>query len=449
MADFEAIKISLLPPSEVTFKDDLLVVDRLKTDGNYVTNAVRISTVSDLITSLDLNFTGNVTFINTIQPPIGGNLDGIFDHLTIRQSLNLYENADVNGLYLNHLEDVNVDLPQGNDILQYLPNPVTGELMFINTPGIPYPPNTPSKIHGWSEDGWVDITDCLQCPTYTIGTPIILRVDDKPLYEGNTHTYSVSTPAADPILKNLTYKWEADPADGLSQAVFTNPTSQLTNVVFPAAGTYTLYCTVDDIDAVDGPKVASKSAVVQKLVTNRILREDSIPIESENGDYINFEAGTGPGATNRIGNISLKANVTNPKPNDTVTITASFDGTARNVVYSWDISPSDFDLVTQTRNSITVKFDATGDYNVSVMAQSDDAADSGTQEDIDITVSNTTQYTIGNVTINSDKRYPDIGQRVTYTAVTSGNAPDTIYAWTLKIKQILVQDHLVLRMVIR
>ena len=183
MTNFEAIKISKLPPTELVLKDDLLVVDRLKTDGNYVTNAVRIAKVADLITTLDLNFTGNVTFINTIQPPLNEELDGIFDHLTVRQSLTINEGADVNGLFLNHLEDVTVDNPKEGDILVYSPNDMTGEYEFLNTPGIPFPPNTNGKIYAWGEGTWIDITDCLKCPTYTIGEAIILKIDDLPVIQ--------------------------------------------------------------------------------------------------------------------------------------------------------------------------------------------------------------------------------------------------------------------------
>ena len=77
MALFDAVKISELPPSELVLKDDLMVVDRLQAGRTYITNAVRLGKIIDYITTLDLNFTGNLTFNNTIQPLPGNTLDAI------------------------------------------------------------------------------------------------------------------------------------------------------------------------------------------------------------------------------------------------------------------------------------------------------------------------------------------------------------------------------------
>ena len=279
MTNFQSIKISELPPREVLLQNDLLVVDRLQQSGEYVTNAIRVTTLADLITTLDLNFTGNVTFINTIQPPIDGELDGIFDHLTIRQSITIEDGAEINGIFLDDLEDVVISSVKEGDILRYEPDEITGELRFTNVGGIIDAPDETGRIYGWSEGDWVDITDCLRCPTNKIGTTTIVKLDDFPLSVGTTHTYIITTPTADPSL-NLTHVWSVDS----STVNFSNPTSKETNVIFNSAGEFTLTCTTRGPGADDTPQIATKVANIRGAINNVfITREDS------NGDYVGAE----------------------------------------------------------------------------------------------------------------------------------------------------------------
>ena len=427
----------MLPPTEVVQTVDLLVVDKLKTDGNYVTNAVRIGKVSDLITTLDLNFTGNVTFINTIQPPVGEELDGIFDHITIRQSLNLYPDADVNGLFLDHLEDVTITNPKEGDILLYTPNSTTGEYQFVNTPGIPYPPNNTDRIYGWSEGSWVDITDCIKCPTYTIGDLSILKIDDLPLEVDRTHTYSVVHPTADPILKDLTYTWSANS----DQVVISNKTSKITNITYRSEGTYNLTCVVDSPTSVDGPKVATREVLVKDIETFRILTEpDEYPVETEDGYFVTY-------MTDRyIGSVTLTR--TDNRGNDvgeTISLVANIDSNLpiNGVSYQWNVNNGASIVGPANAAAVDIKLNNAGQTTISclVSGNSDDSPQAGfyslavgggtPSPSPTPTPSPTPGITIGTVTLNQDKENPGIGQSVVYTGVISGNADDARFVWSI------------------
>ena len=279
MALFDAIKISELPPTELVFKDDLMVVDRLQAGKTYVTNAVRLGKLGDYLTTLDLNFTGNVTFNNTIQPLPGNNLDAIFDNVNIRQSITLDEGVEVNGLYLDNLEDVTIDSPVVGDIIMYTNDPLTRESGFINVPGITEAPKD-GKIYARSNGSWVDITDCLRCPTQSIGNVIILRVDGQSLDTGSTHTYRASTPIADSSLTDLIYRWTANS----NQVIFTSPTSQSTNVVFVEPGMYILTCEVSSGLAIDSPQYG-------RITTNLEIPETYRVLVDPTGEYIVTELG--------------------------------------------------------------------------------------------------------------------------------------------------------------
>ena len=168
MADLDSIKIHLLPPSDDIDKDDLLVIDRISTSSEYITNSVRLGRVIDFITTLDLNFTGDVTFVNTIQPPPTYTLNGIFDNVTVRQSLTLLDGVEVNGISLDDLEGVNVNSPLIGQTLVYRMDPYTNEGVFVNDvvvcDGMEEAP-VDGRIYARQNGAWTDITDCIRCPT--------------------------------------------------------------------------------------------------------------------------------------------------------------------------------------------------------------------------------------------------------------------------------------------
>ena len=291
MALFDAVKISELPPSELVFKDDLMVVDRLQASQSYVTNAVRIGKLVDYITTLDLNFTGNITINGTIQPLPGNDLDAIFDNLTIRQSITIEEGAEINGLYLDDLEDVTIEDPVVGDIIMYVNDPVTRDSKFVNVPGITEAPKD-GKIYARSNGVWIDITDCLRCPSDEIGDVVIIKVDDLPLGIGTVHTYRATAPTLDSSITDLTYSWTANS----DQVTYTNASEQSTNVTFAEAGVYILTCEVSSETASDSPQFGRKTVTIQipeppetcRLVTDPYGAEANYLL-TESSDFIQYE----------------------------------------------------------------------------------------------------------------------------------------------------------------
>ena len=285
MALFDAVKISELPPSELVFKDDLMVVDRLQAGRTYVTNAVRLGRVVDYITTLDLNFTGNITFNNTIQPLPGNNLDAIFDNVTIRQSITLEDGVEVNGLYLDDLEDVTVENPVVGDIIMYTNDPVTRDSKFINVPGVTEAPKD-GKIYARSNGEWVDITDCLRCPTNEIGPVVIIKIDDDTPDVGTVNTFRATTPTLDTSITDLTYVWTANS----NLVTYTNPTEQSTNVTFAEPGFYILTCEVSSATATDSPQYGRKTINIEIPETCRMATDpDGDYIVTELGNHLQFE----------------------------------------------------------------------------------------------------------------------------------------------------------------
>ena len=115
MADIIPIKISELDtirPQDINRNDEFMV-----NEGE--TFKISLGASIDFNLDKDLDFTGNVTFKNTIQPPPGEELNGVFDTLTIRKESKLRSTTDIEGLYVNkHFEDVNAT-PQEGDMLRW------------------------------------------------------------------------------------------------------------------------------------------------------------------------------------------------------------------------------------------------------------------------------------------------------------------------------------------
>ena len=164
----------------------------------------------------------------------------------------------------------------------YTRDPLTREEGFINVPGVPEAPKD-GRIYARSNGQWVDITDCLSCPTNTIGQVIITQIDQQPPSVGTVHNYRATTPAMDTSITDLTYAWTANS----DQVTYTNPSSQSTNVVFEQPGVYTLTCEVSSDVALDSPQIGRKSVNVEIEETCRVITDpDGIYIVTEHlGDH--------------------------------------------------------------------------------------------------------------------------------------------------------------------
>lgn len=284
MADFEAIKISLLPPTEIVDVNDLLVLDVYKNNLEYSTHAVRVGKVVDYITTLDLNFTGNLTFINTIQPPLTGTLDGIFDNLTIRESLTIGRDATVNGLYLDDLEDVRITNPLVGDGLLYKFDATIRKNVFVNTPLIPEAPKD-GKIYARSDGQWVDITDCLKCPTGNIGVVYVVQVDGQVPDINLIHRFAALTPTADSTLTDVTYQWSSNS----NYVSIANPTARETNITFTEYGEYNLTCMVSSITGNDSPQYGQLTVSVVLIDTSYVTTESREIIVSEDNYKVEYD----------------------------------------------------------------------------------------------------------------------------------------------------------------
>ena len=214
MADFDVVKISELTPTEDVGKDDLLVVDKLQLSTEYVTNSITIGKLVDFITSSDLNFTGDITFVNTIQAPPDYTLDGIFDRVTIRESITLLEGAEVNGLYLDDLEDVEIDSPEVGDVILY-----AGEGIFRNRSiGRDYVREAPAdgRTYARKNGVWTDITDCIRCPDEgkvgTIGDVSVIRLTTGDIFVNDPVRFS-ATIGGDST--DVMYSWTTSPATAI------------------------------------------------------------------------------------------------------------------------------------------------------------------------------------------------------------------------------------------
>ena len=214
MADFDAIKISELTPTEVVSKEDLLVIDRLQPDSEYITYTVTIGNIVDFITTLDLNFTGDVTFIGTIQPPPTLQLDAIFDNVYIRQSITFEDGVEVNGLYLNDLDDVVIDQPEVGETLVYQIDPITKEGLFKNSNLFgDFVTDAPSdgQVYARKNGEWKDITDCIRCPVEdatTIGDVTIVKDTPGRIIVGDPVDFTATVNGDE---DTLVFKWSTSP----------------------------------------------------------------------------------------------------------------------------------------------------------------------------------------------------------------------------------------------
>ena len=175
MADFDAVKISFLPPTNVVSKDDLLVIDKLQTDTKYLTSKGTVGILANFFAASDLNFTGEVTFVGTIQAPPSLSLNAVFDDVTINNSLILGDGVQINGLSLDDLEDVEINNPKVGETLVY-----SGGL-FRNdqiSSDLLRDANADGRVYARKNKEWYDITDCIQCPG--VGGPGIGSVEITP-----------------------------------------------------------------------------------------------------------------------------------------------------------------------------------------------------------------------------------------------------------------------------
>ena len=108
----EAIKISALPGITIATMgpEDQLVINDVQPGTQEITSRIAVGSFVNWITGQDLNFTGDISFLGIKPNPNNPNDFNIeADNITINKSITLGPNADINGLYVDDLEDVEID----------------------------------------------------------------------------------------------------------------------------------------------------------------------------------------------------------------------------------------------------------------------------------------------------------------------------------------------------
>ena len=110
MAD--AIKISALPGITIATMgpEDQLVINDVQPGVDEITSRIAVGSFVNWITGQDLNFTGDVTFLGIKPNPLNPNDFNIeADNITINKSIEFGPTVVVSGLFIDDLEDVEID----------------------------------------------------------------------------------------------------------------------------------------------------------------------------------------------------------------------------------------------------------------------------------------------------------------------------------------------------
>lgn len=90
--------------------EDQLVINDVQPGTQEITSRIAVGSFVNWITGQDLNFTGDISFLG-IKPNANNpnDFDIEVDNITINKSITLGPNAEINGLYVDDLEDVEID----------------------------------------------------------------------------------------------------------------------------------------------------------------------------------------------------------------------------------------------------------------------------------------------------------------------------------------------------
>ena len=290
MADIDAIRISELVEvnsADITESDELVLNDvNFFDDTDIVTKKVTIEKLVSHIETLELNFSNNVTFVNTIQAPPGQTLDGVFDKLTVRSRLKLNASADVKGLYFNrHLEDVEVLSPiQDGEILVWdLENLVwkNVEHDFIEEAPLD------GGIYARQNGEWIDITDLLGGGGAIIIGALSITRGGIDLAVGVTDDFTVNIAGGPP--EDAVYEWTCEPKD---KCTVTDADKQTCNITFNEEGSFLIRVSVFSDTASNSPQqktsgifVGETARIIVEGTTSDVIEyisnEDLVPLEQD------------------------------------------------------------------------------------------------------------------------------------------------------------------------
>lgn len=120
----EAIKISDLPGITIATMgpEDQLVINDVQPGVDEITSRIAVGSFVNWITGQDLNFTGDTSFLGIKPNPNNPNdFDIEVDNITINKTITLGPTAEISGLYVDDLEDVEIDtgLLKGGQVLMW------------------------------------------------------------------------------------------------------------------------------------------------------------------------------------------------------------------------------------------------------------------------------------------------------------------------------------------
>lgn len=402
MADFEPINIGELPLVPILKRDDLLMVNVLSED-----KIIRVKDFIDVFQDFDYDFTGDVTFIGTIGPPIDGDLSAVFNNLTVKGNLFFGDNVKIENLKLNSLEDVLIQNPIKEQILIYDINPLTGDAFFrnfyVNDFFLDNDDPNDGQVYARFNGGWRNITSCLRgpCdptpeptpepePDIPIGEVTLKRISTTPLLIEVPHTFQAITSGTP---REPFYEWSISP----NTAVIVADSDNKALVTFGEPGNYTLSVKVTSFYADDSPVTSTASAFVGTQIGNVIITpEKSSIVTGEDVDFV-----------------------------------ASVTGDDTDISYKWFVTPATPKVTIKTFDTATINFSDPGEYNVSCESSSPNSYNGPALGNIKITVDPATVYKIGDVTISSSTDDIAVGDTVSYSASISGNAQPSYYNWTI------------------
>ncbi len=398
LSDIVRVKISEL--DEIVFgdlndQDQFVVNDVSVTDPSSIaTFRISFGGVIDYISKKDLNFSGNNTYLNTIQAPAGKQLDGIFDDLTVKRNFILSPTATVQGFNLNtDADDVSITLGGlvPGSILVWDPNALQGDGAWINSVAADFGlEDAPidGRVYARRDGLWKDITDCIRCPeddVSTIGPVTITKVTSGDILVGKPITFNASSPGdAD----DIRYTWSVVP----NTVVIASVDNEKITIIFDEVIDYIVKVVANDFWATDSPQSSNYNVTVSET----------------------------------IGQVLITAESNSVQVDVPILYSASFDGNVSNPNYTWSVSPNTASITVRDTNKASITFTDAIDYIVKCIITSSDATDSPQQGTYSVGVNTK----IGNVTITKVTAGDIfVDAEVEFTSSHDGTADDISYEW--------------------
>lgn len=274
----EAIKISLLPNISVLTMgpNDRFIITDMTDGSDPITKQIAVGSFTNWITDQELNFTKHITFTSIGPPGSGEDFNAVIDNLVINDSLTIGPVADVNGLKLNHLEDVNVVFPQNDQFLIYDNGIWTNQARnFVEEAPVD------GNIYARQDGRWVDITErLLPIAGDTIGDLTIERATEGHLIPGDSDDFTVFVDGGSP--RDAVYEWIVTPSE---TSTIINSNKATATITFNDEANYVVKATIYSVSSDNSPKF--KTIIVPVDIKYRLITDpDGDPLKTQDDFYI-------------------------------------------------------------------------------------------------------------------------------------------------------------------